>query len=151
MWICNLSKISFCVELKVNVSQSKSSIKSASSVGSSNFNPVQRKVAWQSDRDFVDTQSEQGSSQHGDNDDDECVKDSFQPPMFATEDSGNEYDTDLETEPPGRLNRILNLNLSWFRGGQWEVRFSKNETIQHKRLKKENAAKIPTRVLIFNN
>ncbi len=139
MWICNLSKISFCVELKVNVSQSKSSIKSAGSVGSSNFNPVQRKVAWQSDRDFVDTQSDQRSSQHGDNDDDECVKDSFQPPMFATEDSGNEYDTDLETEPPGRLNRILNL--SWFRGGQWKVRSSRDNTTQ--KTKKSKCRKNP--------
>ncbi|CAB3990411.1 leucine-rich repeat-containing 74A-like [Paramuricea clavata] len=79
-------------ELKINISQSKSSIRSSGAFDPSNFNPVQRKVAWQSDSDVVSTLSE--------NHDDECLKDSFQPPMLGTEDSGSEYDTDLETEPP---------------------------------------------------
>ena len=79
--------------------QSKSSIRSANSRDPSNFSPVQRKVAWESDVDIGDSPSGQADLQTGENDEEEGVKNSFQPLIFATEDSSNEYDTDLETEP----------------------------------------------------
>ena len=78
--------------------QSKSSIKSASSRDSPNFNPVQRKVAWESDADVIDSQSDRANSQNDENIDEQ--NDSFRHPIFTSGDSSNEYDTDLETESP---------------------------------------------------
>ena len=82
----------------------KSSIRLANSRDPSNFNPVQRKVAWESNADIGDSVSEQADLQIGENHEEECVKDSFQPLIFASEDSSNEYDTDLETEPLCKFN-----------------------------------------------
>ncbi|XP_028408840.1 leucine-rich repeat-containing protein 74A-like isoform X2 [Dendronephthya gigantea] len=85
---------------KVNIKQSKSSIRPHTTAGPSNFNPVQRKVAWQSDKDLIDTLSDDDDDPRNQGQKVETLRDSFQSPMISIEDSGSEYETDLETERP---------------------------------------------------
>ena len=49
----------------------------------------------------MDTLSDDDVDPLSKSDEVENVKDSFQSPMISVEDSGSEYDTDLETQRPG--------------------------------------------------
>ena len=82
-----------------------------STVDPSKFNSVQRKVAWQSDTNDTETQPVGSPHRSNESEDEaeECPKDSFQAPIFDKEDSGSDYDTDLETEPPGKYRYRIAL------------------------------------------
>ena len=98
------------LELHVNIKEGKSSIRCERDV--SKFNPVERKVAWQADPDDDNTLPDYDNESPAARNDikaKERIQDSFKPPLFNTEDSGSEYDTDIETESSGTLPNIFQL------------------------------------------